>query len=1246
MVCQLNQIIIVAGSLALVIMGYIVVQDQLHTCMLKLGGIPVLNLVAAITFGFHPIVLTKLVTMHMYCSAAFHGVVAWEDSNPSEGFGFSMLFGQAVGRLYEAFFDTALLLLMTLWIVTGGVVFSLVFLPISVCVGLSWLVLQGILYLLLRAASYVEQQANLTAKQNKSDAQPKVDEKVESDFRADCKMADVVYLDEEHIERRVGDNEKPRADMVILARMARDQRHAEMRKRIQESIDSDELLQKRCFMNEVPYVQPGEVDELSFFQQWTRMRVEPSSRNPLAAKLPDMLNGADSVLKRLLVKKWEAHDEKEKRSKTDPANDSHRSFLRSLLRHICCCNLFSSLRHCLVRNRRGHMDENIVSLDDDEFKAFVTQLIRERVIDDRSLLRWDSFVNVKIEKEDGKGIEEFWYRPARTSLSAQQEAKRKRRHQRMWQAILRKTNARITTLRFMPKSMVPALSAAAGSIKNALWWLDDNERPRGRQLSVAFGIGYLASIWNRYRLILNYLVCPCTPVSEERKASALAVKKLLKADESRSSIMSSQSSFPAHEPPPSPPASPPNTKFRAAVNAARLGTRARNSTSTMEMDSSQPVTTSTKMRVQHVINLTSKQLGSTKERSKSDATGIKPGRSRREREAEKEEQEDSGANLAFSKDDEGCIVAIQHGSVRLLATGGSRNHVVGTAASRCSRLLRGVQPGFMRDRWNVRLAIWPEAMLKQHERWRQRLDGIILTVADDKVTGVVHSDEISWRQWLSGKLHGNIQSPLQSWLDILRSSKDLTPVSKVPASGLEWKRVGSNKLTGAVELRNETLAKALGTQTQFSPVEWKGFGIENLRLNHFVKTSDGSVQPALPDSHVLSTQSDGSNEALRELLQKHELVTSTALAGKIDDARLRELLSRCIEAERHPKWDENRIRDLLLKLQKADIVTWQASFLPPKQAEFRHQSPKAYPRVGYHELTELKNLELKKKLREKWNISAGLAFLQMLDDEESDRFTKNATVIQNHVQRWLVHKTLTSGAAPVSREDSRRVATIRFALEEFDLLRVGSDPPESFGETSCVTLDVNLGLLAPIRLSKAIIAVQAALRDQLARRLVKQRRADAGSGVGDGADEESAAVDGAKKDLGKQRNAKPRSPEVTSSTNSMKVYFTPCLPEEVTKLLMTDFQMNEKQVEAFRREMWFKRPRMETFEFDNPERTSHAAFSKLFYDTALPVLIVAPAILYGSLCALLCYYRIIQWQVVGEIASGERDLASRGRTSA
>ena len=92
MVCQVSQILIISFALALVICGYLVVQSQLRPCMVTISvpfgfsaPVSLLNAVASAAFVFHPMILTKLLTLLVYCSACFHGIIAWEDSNPSEG---------------------------------------------------------------------------------------------------------------------------------------------------------------------------------------------------------------------------------------------------------------------------------------------------------------------------------------------------------------------------------------------------------------------------------------------------------------------------------------------------------------------------------------------------------------------------------------------------------------------------------------------------------------------------------------------------------------------------------------------------------------------------------------------------------------------------------------------------------------------------------------------------------------------------------------------------------------------------------------------------------------------------------------------------------------------------------------------------------------------------------------------------------------------------------------------------------
>ena len=52
---------------------------------------------------------------------------------------------------------------------------------------------------------------------------------------------------------------------------------------------------------------------------------------------------------------------------------------------------------------------------------------------------------------------------------------------------------------------------------------------------------------------------------------------------------------------------------------------------------------------------------------------------------------------------------------------------------------------------------------------------------------------------------------------------------------------------------------------------------------------------------------------------------------------------------------------------------------------------------------------------------------------------------------------------------------------------------------------------------------------------------------------------------------------------------------------------------------WFEPIGLMKFEFDNPKRAYSAAFSRLLFQTALPILIIAPAMIYGSLTAFYTY---------------------------
>ena len=74
------------------------------------------------------------------------------------------------------------------------------------------------------------------------------------------------------------------------------------------------------------------------------------------------------------------------------------------------------------------------------------------------------------------------------------------------------------------------------------------------------------------------------------------------------------------------------------------------------------------------------------------------------------------------------------------------------------------------------------------------------------------------------------------------------------ASGLEWQCAGNEKPETGVELTNTELANSLKSRNmkrQFNEEDWQGFGIDDLRMGHFIERSDGSYAwPELPSGLV------------------------------------------------------------------------------------------------------------------------------------------------------------------------------------------------------------------------------------------------------------------------------------------------------------------------------------------------------------------------------------------------------------
>ena len=197
------------------------------------GPYSLLNVICLSSFAFHPIVLTKLLTLLMYCSACFHGIIAWEDSNPREGFGFSMLAGQIFGRLYTYALQIVLYFWALLWVFTGSFVFSVLYAPICICGGLGWLMAEAILFSILSVAQTVEECADFViAEREKKD----IDEKLEK-LRETIKPNETSDLEKVlriECERYNVDYEKPEDDEAEKMRRRRQER---LKKALERTID-------------------------------------------------------------------------------------------------------------------------------------------------------------------------------------------------------------------------------------------------------------------------------------------------------------------------------------------------------------------------------------------------------------------------------------------------------------------------------------------------------------------------------------------------------------------------------------------------------------------------------------------------------------------------------------------------------------------------------------------------------------------------------------------------------------------------------------------------------------------------------------------------------------------------------------------------------------------------------------------------------------------------------------------------
>ena len=66
------------------------------------------------------------------------------------------------------------------------------------------------------------------------------------------------------------------------------------------------------------------------------------------------------------------------------------------------------------------------------------------------------------------------------------------------------------------------------------------------------------------------------------------------------------------------------------------------------------------------------------------------------------------------------------------------------------------------------------------------------------------------------------------------------------ATGFKWEQVGTEKPSGARELTNPLLARALLLKTEFTFEEWDKFSVSGLSVDDFIKSDASWFRPASP----------------------------------------------------------------------------------------------------------------------------------------------------------------------------------------------------------------------------------------------------------------------------------------------------------------------------------------------------------------------------------------------------------------
>ena len=500
MLCQVCQLLIITFALVLVICGYSVIQLQLYSCMTQIhvfgaGPFSLINVISVASFAFHPLILTKLLTLLVYCSACFHGIIAWEDSNPSEGFGFSMLAGQVFGKLFARSLAALLYLWGVTWVLSGGVFFSLVYLPILLCVGVGWLGIEVVLYVMMRFAKLVDQHATLTLRQRR-DKRDKI-KKEEKDRSGDNHPVD------EFFKERLAEGGEGYIGYIPPPTLGCVWERSDLKQPPANPFENEKLTEKlEAKMREA--VQKHGCEWVSHGSNKPNKGTELSDVL-LAAQLPaaDRPSSADAVaaVSGAIAKKESAE------SISFNANE-WAAFEVTPAEYLKWC---ASSDFVLAG------------------RSYYTPVLPSKVeLTHRQLKSCDVTRDVLWKKGCYLKAAGAWFMP-------ESRARKRRvkmwgahllkddeptRHVKMWRAHFLKNDEptpRFEVLCFgrpplwfcgVWNKVVRIFQVPASYLLASLWWLGDNERPRGNQISTAFGISLsigavqpLLNLWSRTRRI-------------------------------------------------------------------------------------------------------------------------------------------------------------------------------------------------------------------------------------------------------------------------------------------------------------------------------------------------------------------------------------------------------------------------------------------------------------------------------------------------------------------------------------------------------------------------------------------------------------------------------------------------------------------------------------------------------------------------------------------------------------------------